>query len=88
MIALHRRLPVENFEKPDSVVSMKVCSVSHMLATPSCPQPYDEYFIKGRTPEACDIHGPGKAKSENITNMFGPKDKIDTKAATKKRLMF
>jgi penicillin-binding protein 1A len=88
MIALHRKLPVENFEIPDSIVSEKVCPISHKLASPYCPQPYDEYFIEGQMPDKCDMHGPGKVKTENITNMFGPKDKTEVKGTAKKRLMF
>ncbi len=88
MIALHRNVPVENFEKPDSVVSEKVCPVSHKIATAYCPQPYDEYFIEGKLPDQCDMHGPGKTKSANITNMFGPKENQDEKVPPKKRLMF
>jgi penicillin-binding protein 1A len=88
MIALHRTLPVEKFEKPDSIVSEKVCSVSHKIATPYCPQPYDEYFIEGKSPDQCDMHGPGRVKSSNITNMFGPKEKTENKTTGKKRLMF
>jgi penicillin-binding protein 1A len=87
MIALHKKVPVQNFEKPDSVVSEKVCSVSHKIATSSCPQSYDEVFLLGKLPETCDMHGPGRAKSSNIMNMFGPKEQ-ETKVPPKKRLMF
>jgi penicillin-binding protein 1A len=87
MIALHKKVPVQYFEKPDSVISARVCSISHKLATPYCPQPSDEYFIKGKLPETCDMHGPGRAKSTTIMNMFGPKTQ-ETKVSPKKRLMF
>ncbi len=88
MIALHRKVPIENFAKPDSIVTEKVCPISHKIATAYCPQPYDETFIEGQTPEQCDMHGPGKVKSENSTNMFGPKEKTGEKVPAKKRLMF
>ena len=88
MIALHRNLPEMRFEKPDSVVSEKVCSISHKIATAYCPQSYDEYFILGKQPETCDMHGPQKARSTDIMNMFGPKQPEETKVPPKKRVMF
>jgi penicillin-binding protein 1A len=87
MIALHKKVPVENFDKPDSVVSAKVCSISHKIATAYCPQSYDEVFIQGDLPESCDMHGPGRTKSESIMNMFGPREQ-ETKVPPKKRLMY
>jgi penicillin-binding protein 1A len=87
MIALHKKVPVEDFEKPDSVVNAKVCTISHKIATPYCPQSSDEVFLLGKLPETCDMHGPGRAKSSNIMNMFGPKEQ-ETKVPPKKRLMF
>jgi penicillin-binding protein 1A len=88
MIALHKKVPVEDFEKPDSIVSAKVCSISHKIATAYCPQSYDEVFIQGNLPDACDMHGPGRAKSENIMNMFGGAHEQETKVPPKKRLMY
>ncbi|HUI91548.1 MAG TPA: PBP1A family penicillin-binding protein [Chitinivibrionales bacterium] len=88
MIALHRNIKPENFEKPDSIVSLKICPVSHKVATPYCPQPYDECFIEGTQPGDCDMHGPGKVKNADMMNMFGPKEKAQEKVPPKKRLMF
>lgn len=88
MIALHRKLKPENFDRPDGIVNLKVCPVSHKIATPYCPRPYDEYFIEGKQPEECDMHGPGKAKNTDMMNMFGPKEKQEQKVPPKKRLMF
>jgi penicillin-binding protein 1A len=88
MIALHRHIKPEGFDKPDSIVTLKVCPVSHKIATPYCPQPYDEYFVEGKQPGECDMHGPGKTKSSNTTNMFGPNEKQEQKVSPKKRLMF
>lgn len=87
MIGLHKNVPVQDFEKPDSVINVKVCSVSRKLATGYCPQSFDEVFIEGKQPEPCDMHGPNKAKSSAIMNMFGPKEQ-ETKVPPKKRLMF
>jgi penicillin-binding protein 1A len=87
-IALHKKLPVENFEKPDGVVSMKVCLESHKLASPACPQTYNEFFIEGKLPEPCDMHGLGKAKKTNMMQIFGPQEKQEKQVPAKKRLSF
>jgi penicillin-binding protein 1A len=88
MIALHRKIKPENFERPAGIVTEKICPVSHKTATPYCPQPYDEVFLEGQTPEQCDLHGPGKAKAGSVTNMFGSKQKAEENVPGKKRLMF
>jgi penicillin-binding protein 1A len=87
MIALHKKLPVEYFARPEGIVNAKVCTISHKIATSYCPQSYDEFFVQGKLPETCDMHGPGRVKSSNIMNMFGPKPQ-DSKVPPKKRLMF
>ena len=88
MIALHKKLPVEQFEKPDSVESMKVCLASHGLASSACPQTYNEFFLEGKYPDPCDLHGAGKAKNTNMMHIFGTQDKQEKKTPIKKRLTF
>jgi penicillin-binding protein 1A len=88
MTALHRKLPIEQFEKPDSIVSARVCNLSHKLAGPSCPDVYDEYFLPGKLPDPCDMHGAGKIKKTNIMQLFGPQEKEQKKTPVKKRLTF
>jgi len=87
MIALHKKLPVKNFEIPEDIISRKVCPVSFGLATPYCPQPYDEFFIYNMLPQECDLHGPNKIHDRNIINTFGPKEKKQG-TTQKQRLMF
>jgi penicillin-binding protein 1A len=87
-IALHKKLPVEYFEKPDGVVSMKVCLESHGLACGACPQTYNEYFLANKLPDPCDMHGAGKAKNTNMMKIFGPQEKEEKKTPIKKRLSF
>lgn len=51
---------ISAFGMPSDVVSMSVCSDSHMAAAPGCPNPYTEYFAKGTEPKNyCNIHGDG-----------------------------
>ncbi len=88
MIALHKKLPVEQFEKPDGVVSMKVCLASHKLASSACPQTYAELFIADKLPEPCDMHGAGRAKKADMMQYFGPQDQQEKTVPVKKRLSF
>lgn len=51
---------ISAFGMPSDVVSMSVCSDSHMAAAPGCPNPYTEYFAKGTEPKNyCNMHGDG-----------------------------
>ena len=51
---------ISAFGMPSDVVSMSICSDSHMAAAPGCPNPYTEYFAKGTEPkDYCNIHGDG-----------------------------
>jgi penicillin-binding protein, 1A family len=88
MISLHKKLPIEYFTKPDSIVNEKVCLTSHKPALASCPQTYDDCFILGRLPDRCDMHGPGKMKKSNMMKLFGPQEKHETRMPAKKRLTF
>lgn len=60
MDRIHADLPIETFAQPDSVVSVTLCSDSHLLArADACPYTYTEYFTKGTEPdELCDQHEP------------------------------
>ncbi len=53
---VHKDLKGKKFEKPDSVVTAKVCSQSGKAATKSCKNTYTEYFAAGTVPKACDGH--------------------------------
>ena len=51
---------ISAFGMPSDVVSMSICSDSHMAAAPGCPNPYTEYFAKGTEPKNyCNVHGDG-----------------------------
>ncbi len=66
---LHKDLPQIDFIQPADVVKKEVCSKSHLLARPTCPQTYKEYFLKDNLPPPCNIHGNFKKdESENIND--------------------
>jgi len=55
-------LPLAEFVMPPGVVRLKICSQSKKIATPSCPEIWDEVFVRDMAPaDTCDIHrGPEK----------------------------
>ncbi len=49
--------PVSNFQMPSNIVKATICSESGLLATPACPNPRSEVYIKDNVPSrSCDIH--------------------------------
>ena len=45
------------FSVPAGVVSERLCSESHQLATPQCPETYTDYFVSGTEPTVeCPLH--------------------------------
>jgi penicillin-binding protein 1A len=50
-------LPVRDFPVPGDIVSATICTESGLLATPACPNPRGEIFLKANLPaRTCDIH--------------------------------
>ena len=50
--------PIEKFVMPSGVVQAKVCSETKKIATVSCPEIWEEVFLKKMVPtDTCDVHG-------------------------------
>jgi membrane carboxypeptidase/penicillin-binding protein len=50
--------PVDDFPKPDSVVSVQIDPVTGNLATPDCPKKREEFYVAGTEPTVyCAKHG-------------------------------
>ncbi len=66
MDRVNESLQIADFSKPDSVISVTLCSDSHQIAMEGgCPDTYAEYFASGTEPEeVCGLH---KAKPETET---------------------
>lgn len=47
-----RGQPPDDWQRPDGVVVETVCGTSGLLATPTCPNPHPELFIKGTEPDS------------------------------------
>jgi penicillin-binding protein 1C len=62
VMALHRDQRPRAFERPEGLVTARVCPLSGDLKSRYCPAAMTEYFIAGRQPQsACQFHGPGAA---------------------------
>lgn len=53
---IHKDLPSKNFDKPENIVTARVCKNSGKSATSSCTSTYIEEFVAGTVPEACTGH--------------------------------
>ena len=56
MSDIHEDLDSASFDKPDNIVTEKICLDSGKKATKSCTRTYTEEFVKGTEPENCDGH--------------------------------
>ena len=57
MKSIHADLENSSFTVPDDIVTVTVCSDSGMSASDKCSSTYQEIFVNGTVPEACDVHG-------------------------------
>jgi len=54
--------PKVDWERPDGVIEGTTCGTTALLATPDCPDPHRELFIKGTEPTTYDqSHAPPQA---------------------------
>lgn len=61
-------LPVQDFEQPEGVVEMKICSETKKLPTRYCPTETELFNKKYVPTETCDVHGKRNASSEERKN--------------------
>lgn len=62
MSRIHTGLKSAKFEKPNTVMSVKVCSETGKKATTGCPHTYTEYFLWLTAPDLCDKHSGQELK--------------------------
>ena len=53
---VHEDLDGERFEKPNNIVTAKICLDSGRAATDECTKTYTEQFVSGTVPGKCDGH--------------------------------
>lgn len=56
MSEIHKGLEDSTFNIPEKIVHAKICRTSGRLADNKCSNTYDEIFIEGHLPEACEAH--------------------------------
>lgn len=80
MSDIHEELDGKRFEKPDSVVSRKVCRNTGMLATDKCTSTYTEYFAQGNIPDECTGHVTIEICKESgkVANQYCPETEKKT----------
>jgi penicillin-binding protein 1C len=81
MLYLHRDQPIEQFTRPDGLVTRAVCAVSGLLPTKYCPT-VNELFIPGTEPKAYDtIHQAFLIDRETgkLATVFTPPDRVEEK---------
>ena len=59
MTSVHSGLDAATFEKPSSVKTATICSITGELANGYCSETYEEYFLKGTLPSTCTTHSSG-----------------------------
>jgi penicillin-binding protein 1A len=63
------QLPLADFEMPEGVVKLKICSESKQLATDYCPEVWEEMFTEDMAPTTeCEVHtkSPGSRNRRRI----------------------
>jgi len=93
MTRVHEDLEAKQFEKPDGLTTVSVCSKSGKLPTELCSQDprgstiVSEIFVQGTQPtEFCDTHVELQIDTETgkIANEFCPEDNIETRVFIKR----
>ena len=56
MSDIHEDLEGKRFERPDNIVTAKICLDSGKRATDECTRTYTEVFVSGTVPDECDGH--------------------------------
>ncbi len=81
MLYLHRDQAVEQFARPDGLVTLSVCAISGLLPTKYCPT-VTELFIPGTEPKAYDtVHQAFLIDRETgkLATVYTPPDRVEEK---------
>ena len=75
-VALPLYRKTESFDPPEGLIQELVDPQTGQLATPSCPQSVEEYFVSGSEPtQYCQVHGGGPVAQSSVgsflAHLFG-----------------
>ena len=81
---IHEDLEGKRFERPDNIVSAKICLDSGKRATKECTHTYTEIFVEGTVPDECDGHKTVKICKETgkLATEFCPETEEKTYLST------
>ncbi|MDG5815710.1 PBP1A family penicillin-binding protein [Chitinispirillales bacterium ANBcel5] len=73
MSALHRDLPVTNFQRPQGVKSETICNESHLIATNNCPETSQEVLLSTQELDTCALHTNVRQRRDgSMIDLLGP----------------
>lgn len=59
--------PINDFQKPETVITTTIDPSTGYLATPECPDKKEEFFVIGTEPkEYCPLHGGDLLNQGNV----------------------
>ena len=81
---IHEDLDGKRFERPDNIVTAKICMDSGKRATKECKHTYTEIFVEGTVPDECDGHKTVKICKETgkLATEFCPETEEKTYLST------
>ena len=81
---IHEDLEGKRFERPDNIVTAKICTDSGKRATDECTHTYTEVFVQGTVPDECDGHKTVKICKETgkLATEFCPETEEKTYLST------
>ena len=84
MSDIHEDLDGKRFERPDNIVTAKICMDSGKRATKECKHTYTEIFVEGTVPDECDGHKTVKICKETgkLATEFCPETEEKTYLST------
>jgi penicillin-binding protein 1A len=88
MTALHKGMPVRDFDVPEGIKSENLCGESHAIATRWCPKVKQERFLKESVVDTCALHGPSRARAQSSNDGFFRTPARKTGRDKKRKLMF
>ncbi len=65
---IHNGLEGESFEQPSWITIKTICAETGMAARTGCPHTYQEYFLWGTAPNACNEHSGSEVSSNSSTD--------------------
>ena len=84
MSDIHEDLDGKRFERPDNIVTAKICMDSGKRATKECTHTYTEVFVQGTVPDECDGHKKVKIckETKKLATEFCPEVEEKTYLST------